>query len=164
MDIDISALRMALSYDPATGYVTWKQKVADKCVVGSRLGSVNKHGYLQCQVRGQSFRVHRLIWMLFYGEIPPLIDHKNGNRTDNRISNLRLATPQQNSRNSKRPSTNTSGFKGVSWCASRRKWLSQIAVGGGKTKNLGRFSKQSDAVAAYQQAAITIHGEFANFN
>ena len=87
-------------------------------------------------------------------------DHIDNNPLNNRRGNLRLATPKENSRNSKRPITNKSGFKGVhfengSWRASI--WLN------GRTKHLGNFNSPEDAHEAYKNAAIKHFGEFARF-
>lgn len=91
------------------------------------------------------------------------VDHKNHNRLDNRRQNLRPCTPAQNSSNTCKPSTNTSGFKGVSWDKSRKKWAAYITFQL-KRINLGRFDVLEEAVCAYNEAAIQYHGEFAYLN
>lgn len=103
---------------------------------------------------------HRLAWALHFGRWPDqAIDHINGDRTDNRIANLRLATVAENTRNGKRRSTNTSGYKGVS-LTENGQWRATI-VAGGRQSYLGRFSTAEDAHAAYVKAASRLHGEFA---
>jgi len=89
------------------------------------------------------------------------IDHINGDRLDNRKSNLRLATPAENQRNrTKLASNNTSGVTGVYWHISREKWRAVIKCGG-KGIHLGDFTSFEDAVAVRKQAEKTYFGEFA---
>jgi len=89
------------------------------------------------------------------------VDHINGNGLDNRRSNLRIATSQQNNRNRKICNLNTSGFKGVR--LDRNKWRADIRIDG-KRKNLGRFVNPEAAAAAYDEAARKYFGEFATLN
>lgn len=89
------------------------------------------------------------------------VDHINGNGLDNRRSNLRLATPSQNSRNSKKPITNTSGYKGVTFCKNTGKWVGQIKENN-KNHYLGSYDTPEEAYKAYCIAARELHGDFAN--
>jgi hypothetical protein len=75
----------------------------------------------------------------------------------------RAALPVQNSQNSGAHKNNTSGYKGVSWNKGKKKWESAIRVNGTR-KNLGRFNTKEEAAAAYQAAALELHGEFARFD
>ena len=88
------------------------------------------------------------------------VDHRDGNGLDNRRSNLRLATDGQNARNVARRSDNTSGFKGVSLHKSTGRWAATIASGGPQ-RHLGLFDSREEAHAAYCEAALRLHGEFA---
>lgn len=91
------------------------------------------------------------------------VDHINGNGLDNRRLNLRPCTSQQNKRNMKRRSDNTSGFKGVTWNIERKRWISQIGING-TTKRIGRFKNKIEAANAYDKKAKEIFGEFARPN
>lgn len=91
------------------------------------------------------------------------VDHRDNNPLNNLRSNLRPATHSQNIRNSKKPSTNTSGFKGVYWNKSDCRWVAQINVNGKKI-SLGRFSDPQKAYEAYCKAAKEHFGEFARFD
>jgi hypothetical protein len=104
---------------------------------------------------------HRIVYALHYGIDPgeSQIDHINGNGADNRIENLRLATNQQNSRNRRIRSDNTSGHKGVSWSRSSKKWGAKTMIDR-KQKHLGYFDSIEDASAAYEAAAQREFGEF----
>jgi hypothetical protein len=83
----------------------------------------------------------------------------NGNKADNRITNLREATTRQNTANSKLKSNNSSGVRGVHWNKMKGKWHCQIRVKGEK-RFLGLFDTKESASKAYQNAAKQVHGEF----
>ena len=89
------------------------------------------------------------------------IDHKDGDRLNNAISNLRLATPAQNSFNSQTPRSNRSGIKGVSYCTKYRNWTAQVAVSR-KPVLMKRFKTKEEAAVAVRAAREVAHGEFAN--
>ncbi len=104
-----------------------------------------------------------VVWAMHHGEWPKspfMIDHKDRNPLNDRIDNLRVATRSQNQWNSVIASSNTSGYKGVWWDASKKKWVAAIRVNG-KRIYLGCFQDPSEACAAYVKAAIEYHGEFA---
>jgi hypothetical protein len=114
----------------------------------------------------------RKTWIAMHREVMGVsdpriqVDHRNGNGLDNRRSNLRIATASQNSANARIKSTNKSGFRGVSWSRSDRRWIACIWVGGrgGSSRRLGSFMSAEDAARAYDTAAREIHGEFARIN
>lgn len=91
------------------------------------------------------------------------VDHINGNGLDNRRSNLRPCTRGENSRNLKKRSDNTSGYKGVCWTNDRKKWIAQIQFNG-KHWRIGRFNNKIDAALAYDRVAKEKFGEFAKLN
>jgi hypothetical protein len=91
------------------------------------------------------------------------IDHINGNPLDNRLSNLRLCSHKENMRNSKKYKNNTSGYKGVSWSKSNKKWGATIWLEN-KKKFLGYFENAADASHSYNEAASKYFGEFARIN
>lgn len=92
------------------------------------------------------------------------VDHINGNGLDNRKSNLRLCSIQENSRNRGAQRNNTTGFKGVVYEASRGMFKSRIQVSKHKRIHLGYFKNPKEAARAYNEAAIKYHGEFAKLN
>ena len=101
-------------------------------------------------------RLHRIIMRPADGQV---VDHIDGDGLNNRRSNLRFASHQQNNCNSKRRADNRSGVKGVFWDKQRRKWQAQISVGG-RSIALGRFASLDAAAAAYADASQRLHGEF----
>ncbi|HGT7578247.1 TPA: HNH endonuclease [Escherichia coli] len=89
------------------------------------------------------------------------IDHINNVKTDNRICNLREASNNENGWNAGKPSTNTSGVKGVSWDAEKNKWKAHCRVFG-KKYTVGRFSSKEYAERAVAEFREKHHGEFFN--
>jgi hypothetical protein len=126
------------------------------------------HGTLHYAMRHEGngrMIMHRIILSRMLGrdlDSTELVDHINGMGWDNRRANLRLATHQENMRNSKRRKSNTSGYKGVSWDAERKKWIAGISVNH-KYVFLGRYDTAEEAHKAYCSAAEEIQGEFARF-
>ena len=107
----------------------------------------------------RSILMHRQI----LGSLPGVeVDHRDGDGLNNRRNNIRLASSSQNRCNRKAPSTNTSGFKGVSFHKSAMKWRATICLAG-KSKHIGAFDTPEAASAAYIEAAKRLHGEFANW-
>lgn len=90
------------------------------------------------------------------------VDHINGNGLDNRRKNLRECSHMDNRRNTRRHRNNKSGFKGVSWNPSRKKWCAFI-YHEGKSINLGGFATPEEAHNVYCRKARELHGEFARF-
>ncbi len=108
------------------------------------------------------YRSH-IVWALHNGEWPkwPMeIDHKDRNRLNDRIENLRISTHWQNTLNVGIKSNNTSGYKGVCWDKRAMKWMAKIQVHG-RNIFLGYFQDPTDAHVAYAKAALEHHGEFA---
>lgn len=90
-----------------------------------------------------------------------VVDHINHNGLDNRKSNLRICTNQENICNCEIPKNNKSGCKGVYWAKYKQKWTVQITINN-KTKYIGRYKNLEDAIKARQEASKKYYGEFAN--
>lgn len=109
-------------------------------------------GYKCGRIDRKTYLAHRVIWMLVHGEWPEHeIDHINGDKTDNRLVNLRCVDRATNGKNLKRKSNNTSGTTGVNWDKWTEQWKACIYVNG-KNINLGRFASFDDAVTARKRA------------
>lgn len=156
-------LRRALSYDPATGELRWRI-TKGRCIEGAIAGKTCANGYRYVGFEGDQWLVHRLIWALHYGELPPEeIDHKDRNSTNNAIENLRASPPSMNQGNSGIWRTNSSGFRGVSWDKGRCRWAAYIWRKNRKY-HLGYFADRAEAAGAYDCAAAEYFGEFASLN
>lgn len=127
---------------------------------GAPVGGLRRDGYLQLWV-GRHILVHRIVWALFHGDpAGAQIDHINGIRSDNRIENLRLASPTENRRNQTRiRSDNSSGVHGVSRHKATGKWEASIQVKG-KRKHLGVFVDINEARAVRLEATKRHFGKF----
>lgn len=161
--LDIESLRSLIAYDPETGVFTRKVKrdFNPKSVLGKPLGTPYSNGYIGFRVLSRKYLAHRLAWFYVHGVWPVEdIDHVNGNRADNRISNLREATRSQNMANTKTQTNNVSGHRGVIFDKSNQRWMAYMQRHG-KFINLGRFDLKEEAIAVRQQAFASAFGEFA---
>lgn len=156
----VAKARETLDYDPSTGIFRWKMHRSSNAPRGSEAGYATDRGYIEIKLSGKVLKAHRLAWVLVYGTWPDgFIDHINGNRADNRIENLRVATRTENQRNSRLRTDNKSGVRGVRWAAREQKWHATIK-NGGVSKFLGSFASKSDAIAARRDAEIETFGGF----
>lgn len=150
-DLTAERARELWDYDPETGVFTWRVSVGKRVRAGSQAGT-NNHGYSRTKIHGRRYQSHRLAWLITYGQWPEgEIDHINGIRSDNRISNLRVVTHQEQCKNMGVPQDNTSGVMGVYWEKKRKKWCAHIKIRGNK-RWLGRFTDLADAAAARKKA------------
>jgi hypothetical protein len=144
---------------PATHFVdVWRQRIFNSRQAGTKAGSICS-GYLMVNFGFGKVSVHRLVYLMHHGNLPKEIDHIDGNKTNNKIENLRVATHSQNLRNVGISSANTSGHKGVSLHKASGKWAAHIRVDG-KMMHLGLFSCAKDAAAARRDAEIVHYGRF----
>lgn len=166
------ALRL-FTYDPLTGVLTWKSrprsdfksKLAHQCFekrfAGKPAGCLNSLGYLVVGVNYRLIGVHRIVLLMVTGETPKVVDHINGIKNDNRLSNLRMATSAQNIWNQKRRSSNTSGVKGVSFNKKLGTWRAYLDCNGHQ-KHFGGFVTLEDAKQFIERKRLEMHGSFAN--
>jgi HNH endonuclease/AP2 domain len=148
-------LRELLHYDKDTGEFRWRKRVGNELHLGDVAGSV------QIRVHERTYRAHQLAWLYMTGHWGrPMIDHRDGNSTNNRWSNLRRATATQNNANTRRSRRNTSGYKGVGLCRRSGRWRAYI-VKKGRMIHLGTFATPEAAHAAYVAAARKLFGKFA---
>jgi hypothetical protein len=148
-------------YNPDTGIFSRKKCTGRSTKVGEIVGSHKGNGYLMLCLKSRLYLAHRIAWLYVYGQMPVSnIDHINGNKSDNRICNLRLANQSQNIANSMLSKANKSGFKGVRWRKDIGKWTAAIMVNY-KHISLGSYLVKEDAAQAYKKASIKYFGEYA---
>jgi HNH endonuclease len=152
---DVEAIREVIEYDPMLGVFRWKVRINNRCRHGWFGGTMNVHGYCQIRIFGKIWLAHRLAWLLMTGQEPPaLIDHIDGDGTNNVWCNLRLATSSENGWNRKRKK----GFT-MRKDVKSKPYQAQIKVNG-VYAYLGCFATEAEAHEAYREAAIRMHGEF----
>ena len=154
-------LQELFTYEPLTGALRWKRAppYQKRQLEGQPAGTFDKRGYVRVRVDGVRFQVHRLIWFLVHGQDPGdrEIDHIDGDRSNNRLDNLRLATHGQNTHN-RGPDKGRHLPKGV---YSRSKRFGAQIMFNNQTQWLGTFDTPEEAHAAYCKAAKELHGSFA---
>ena len=154
-------------FDYRDGNLYWK--VARQGIRNDDLaGGVGGNGYRSITINYKAYYAHRLIFLFHHGYLPEFLDHIDGNKLNNDISNLREATIRQNGMNAKKYKSmngkpTSSIYKGVTWSKSDKKWQAYIQISG-KLKYLGSFKSETDAAKAYNDVAIEFFGEFANIN
>lgn len=160
--------RRLFDYDPLIGIAIWKSRAPSDFDCKNPISQAKRWNsqnsgkqvggmvgdYIGCRLNGKLYRFHRLAWLWFYGEWPVHpIDHINGDPADNRIDNLRLATPLENMRNMKKSKANLSGHVGVSWKPSAKLWQARIKVKH-KSIHLGYFKENGPAIEARKLAEL----------
>ena len=151
-----------LSYDPKTGILRWIVNRRGHVKSGDVAGSPHNRGYVHIGISGKCYLAHRIALSMSGLNVGPKdqVDHINGIRNDNRLSNLRIATHAENCHNASRRKDNTSGYKGVGFSNKRQKWRARIRKDN-KEIWLGYFATAEEAHAAYLKAAAALHGDFA---
>lgn len=159
-------LRRLLECDPVTGALIWLERGREmfscdrlwrswNTRYAGRIAFTARHveGYRAGCVLQKHLLAHRVIWMIVHGKIPDgyEIDHINGDRSDNRLANLRAVAPGENQKNNCAPINNTSGVVGVSWFKREGKWRARIKVRS-KEMHLGLFDNFDEAVRVRKQA------------
>ena len=124
--------------------------------------------YYRVNVDGRSISLHRAVWLYKHpgcykdSEIPPILDHINMNKQDNRYENLRPVSRNFNNFNVRKREDSSSNYRGVSWNKRSEKWTAQIKVGG-KHRHLGIFPGTPEgevaAALAWDRAAFEVYGE-----
>ena len=130
-------------------------------------GSVDNKGYQQLTVRlngeRRTLSAHRVAWFMYYGTLPNVIDHINGDKTDNSIRNLRNCNNSQNQANSGIQKNNTTGYKGVYFNKPKGNWFARINHNN-KVIHLGMFETPQKASKAYDKKSKELFGEFHKTN
>ena len=159
-DLSYESVQETFDYDPETGLLTWKVRLSKRVRIGDVAGFAQKRnkGRLKVGINNKDYMVHRIIWLWMTGAWPEFeVDHRDENPANNRWKNLRHATSSQNQRNRGPQKNNTSGYKGVTYVAKRKRWIAGVKLNGYR-HNLGTFMSAEEAYAAYCKAASRLHG------
>lgn len=151
-------LKELLRYDAEAGQFFWIVPRRNNVEVGRRAGDTTRYGYRRICIDRKSYQEHRLVWLYSTGEWPSgQIDHINGCRSDNRLTNLRDVSAAINSQNCRFPQKkSSSGLLGVYFNKESKKWIAQIKHGA-KRLTIGRFDDPEDAHLAYVEAKRRLH-------
>jgi hypothetical protein len=148
---ELDYLLSQLWYDDSNGEFRWivpKRGIKPWSVAGY----INDQGYKIICLDKTKYRVHRLVWLCETGHAPKgEIDHINGDRTDNRFSNLRDVTRAENKRNVGKPVNNTTGYQNIMWYEPLKKWHVQISKNS-KKNHIGYFLTLNEAIEARNRA------------
>lgn len=145
---DKDFLDKAFVYNKKTGSLTFRETRSNNAKKGQIAGSIDSKGYRFVRLNKIAYRIHRIIWKMNYGSDPiNTIDHINGDKLDNRLINLRDVTHQNNIKNCKKRTDNTSGVTGVSFNKKLNKWTAYFTIKG-KLITIGYFVDKKEAIKA----------------
>lgn len=164
MIVTIERLKEVLHYDPSSGAFRWRARRRFCRYGAGDIAGTDNGNYWIIRIDGEGYKAHRLAWFYTYGAWPKRLDHRDTDKLNNRLANLRLATNAQNVANVGLRANSMTGIKGVRYVPKgrRRKWNAQMTEKG-KTRNLGWFFTAEEATVAYREAAQQAFGEFARF-
>lgn len=157
----LEELKEFLDYNPDTGIFTWKKQISN-LKVGQVAGVKQSKGYIQIRFKGGNYLAHRLAYYMYHGVDPleKFIDHIDGDKTNNKIKNLRIANNSQNGTNRVSLAiNNTSGVTGVVWNKRKKKWMARVTINRFQ-KHLGIFANKEDAIKSRREAEIKYYGDF----
>lgn len=140
------------------GKIYWKISNT-RAVVGNEAGSINSSGYKIVTINQKSYLAHRLIFIMHHGYVPKTVDHRDGDKLNNTIENLREATGSQNQYNAKIRNDNKTGVKGVTICNRTNKYKASLTSNGCRF-NLGLFLTLDEAGKAIKTFRVVEHKEF----
>ncbi len=165
-----------MEYQPDTGKFFWRQrpeihfkntrlcKSFNKRFAGKECFTYrDKLNYLRGTLNHESFLAHRVAWAVHYGEWPAgMLDHIDGNPGNNKIENLRIATPSENQGNRK-TTVRSSIYKGVYWCNSHNRWVASVYKDGKRIRSKHTDSEE-DAALFYNEGAKEVFKNYARLN
>jgi hypothetical protein len=152
-------LREVLRYCFASGLFAWNVNASSTGMAGTIAGCLGPGGYTTIRVDGRLYGAHRLAMFYIYGEWPThMVDHKNHDRSDNRLDNLRQATPGENAQNKVRAiaSNQATGLLGVHWSGQVERWGAKVNLDG-KQYHAGFYDTPEEAHQAYIEKKRELH-------
>jgi hypothetical protein len=144
------------------GVLYWKVRPQNsrKSKDDNTAGTVTTGGYVKVTIAQKKYYAHQIVFLMQHGYIPGVIDHIDGNTSNNRIDNLRESSKSFNACNSIKRSDNTSGHRGVVWHKKANKWMCQVNLKG-KQIYLGLHEDFDLACLVADEARSLYHGEHA---
>ena len=171
MDL-IQSFKEKLSYCPDTGVLSWKEDESKRPQWNGRyankpVGCVGNHGYICFNFthngEKKQYLVHRVVYAMMHGSWPKEVDHKDRDKTNNRLNNLRECSSSSNGANIPVRKHNKLGVKGVSYVGEKvsgeKRYVAQSSIKGRRIY-LGTFSTEELAKSAYDEFAKKQFGEF----
>jgi hypothetical protein len=156
-----SNLISVLEYNPDTGIFNWLISPKRGIPAGSVAGFLN-NGYIQISYKRKHYNAHTLAWLYCNKNLPSgILDHIDCNKSNNRISNLRIVDHTLNRINTLTRHDNTSGYKGVSYDKKSKKWRAQINHDKQRIY-LGVYESPEEAFEAYCEIGKELYGEHFN--
>lgn len=151
----VAEIQNLFAYNPETGQLFWRV-ARGRVAAGAPAGSQHSSGYMQVMVGRANLYAHRVAWCLTHNEWPAgCLDHKDGDRANNRLDNLRVATRPMNAQNRRKPAkSGSTGFLGVT--PHRGRFRACIFTAR-RTQSLGVFDTPEAAHAAYVNAKRQLH-------
>jgi len=166
-------LQECFHYDSASGKLIWRLRPRNhfkngagwvnfnRNFAGKIAGTTKNNGVVEIKLNGATYKASRVIWAMQTGEVNfGIIDHIDGNPSNNRFENLRKVSAQQNAQNRNNKSKNSSGITGVTWHKPSKKWWVRVTVNG-KTHSLGLYDDITDAANVILSCKREWFGEFA---
>lgn len=146
-----------LDINPILGSATWKIRLSTRTRAGSNAGTLHSFGYQNIRIDGRIYKRHRLIWFFVNKQWPPdQIDHINGDRSDDRIDNLRESNHLYNCWNKSPNSCGKYNRRGITWSKDKKKWRVRISVNNKKIW-IGYFQDFDSANEARVAAEVKYH-------
>lgn len=157
VELSLSFLRSVLSYEPETGLFRWLINESG-AKVGTVAGNVKSNGYFVVGLRGAKYQQHRLAWFYHYGVWPiGTIDHRDCDRANNRMANLRDVSQAVNMQNQRKATSRSkSGVLGVYWSEKHQGFMAALGINK-KKKRRGPYKTQERAAAVYLDLKRTHH-------
>jgi hypothetical protein len=162
--LDPSVVSKLLQYDPDSGKLVWLPRPEhmfarhrtflqfNTCFANKEaFTAVDGRGYHSGRIWDKTYHGHRVAWAVYYAEWPDVIDHINGNRSDNRMTNLRSVTKAENARRK----IQKVEMSGVNFCTRRNLWRARITFNY-QEKHLGYFTTKDAAIAARETANASL--------
>ena len=155
--------RLHQLFEYRDGHLYWKKLSSplSRAKIGEKAGTWATHGYWRIKFNGVTYMAHKLIYAMHNGgTYPDYIDHIDGNKSNNKLDNLRPATNIQNAQNVGLHKNSTTGIKNVSWSPSKNRWKVLISANGKRKSWLVKDLELAELVAI--EARNKYHGSYAN--